>query len=97
MLDHELPGRKSDKSYAGAMVRYFMAVVVLELMFVTGYIWFNINSLADLAPIFTDREELINFALPFIFAMLFVNLPNVLSCRPPDDSKISNQRSATAL
>jgi hypothetical protein len=58
VLDHELPGRKSDKSYAGAMVRYFMAVVVLDLMFVTGYIWFNINSLADLAPIFTDREEL---------------------------------------
>ena len=66
-------------------------------MYVTGYVWFNINSLADLALIFTDREELMTFVLPFIFAILFMYLPSVLSCRPPDDSKISNQRSATAL
>ena len=97
VLDHELPGRKSDKSTAGVVVIYFMAAVVLELMYVTGYVWFNINSLADLALIFTDREELITFVLPFIFAILFMYLPSVLSCRPPDDSKISNQRSATAL
>ncbi len=89
VLDHEQPGRKSDESGVDQMVIFSMATVVFELIYATGYIvLFNINSLADLASIVTNRDELQNFMLPLVFALFFtLFLSSVLSCRPPDDSK----------
>jgi hypothetical protein len=89
VLDHKLPGRKSDESEVDGVVIFSMATVVFELMYATGYILlFNINSLADLASLLTNRDELANFMLPLVFALFFtLFLTSVLSCRPPDDSK----------
>ena len=87
VLDHEQPGRESDKSFVGNVVIACMAMVVSMLIATVVYMLMYIHSWADLGDL-TKLDTLGALIIgPFLFAFLCMYLPNVLKCRPPDASK----------
>jgi hypothetical protein len=87
VLDHEQPGRESDKSFVGNVVIASMAMVVSMLIATVVYMLMYIDSWADLGDL-TKLDTLKTLIMgPVLFAWLCTYLPRVLKCRPPDASK----------
>ena len=87
VLDHEQPGRESDKSFVGNVVISCMAMIVSMLIATVVFMLMYIHSWVDLGTNL-DLDALKTLIIgALIFAFLCMYLPYVLKCRPPDASK----------